>query len=107
MAKTERRGNREKETKGREKPESLLSRVVSTLGSGEEQGLKATHLLIEDHKRVKDLFEQYEKAEGATAKKKQLVEEISRELERGTERSPSRPRKPGARGGPRQRPAEA
>ena len=59
----------------------LLSKLGISFSGSEGKGMKATDLLKQDHKRVKELFSEYENVESRSARRKEIVDEISRELE--------------------------
>ncbi len=80
MARKDRGENRDKESK-RKESEGLVSRVVSALTGEDEKGMKATDLLKRDHDKVKKLFAEYEDAEGSTSRKRELVREVTTELD--------------------------
>lgn len=67
-------------TSNADKP-GLLERIGLGSSTDDEKQMKATELLKQDHKRVKELFSQYEDLEGSPARRKEIVDQISRELE--------------------------
>jgi hemerythrin superfamily protein len=69
-----------KQTTAVDKP-GLLEKIGLVSARDDEKQMKATDLLKQDHKRVKELFSEFEKLEGKTSRRKEIVEEISRELE--------------------------
>ena len=78
MAKKERANTN---SKSREKSGGLLEKIGLTRGDEGERAEKATDLLKRDHRKVEALFGEYENLEGSRPRRKEIVDELSRELD--------------------------
>ena len=64
-----------------ERSEGLLSKLGLGGGEESEKPMKATDMLKKDHRKVEALFSEYEEQERSAARKKEIVDQISQELD--------------------------